>query len=131
MFVARFSDNIQADIERGWSAWMTPGLCGSYDDCQQDIADGYACGDIREFPEKPGSYGIVHHQGLSAYLLSADDEDSAVEEAIAAAKGGKIDGSGFGVAAFNCQLVRTIPRELVKSQRELHILRCEDYESEL
>lgn len=130
IYVARFSDNINADIKRNWSAWMTPGLAGSYEDCKQDIADGYAHGEIREFPEYPGCYAIVHHEGLSSYLLNAENENTAIKEAIETAKSGKIDGSGFGIAAINCKLVKTISRKKINSQRDLHILICEDIKSE-
>lgn len=118
-YVARISENIEADIERNWSAWQTPNLGGSYEDCEQDIKDGFAVGEIREFPEFPGSFGIIHHYGLSCYELTA----SSLEDAIIEVNESNVfDGSGFGIAAYNCKLAKSIGN--------VHILLCENIESE-
>lgn len=128
MFVARFSDNIQDDIKRGWSTWMTPGLGGSIADCEQDIEDGYAEGVIREFPEFPGCFGIVHHEGLSCYYLESETLDDAIEEVKGCAG---MDGSGFGYATVGeVKLIKTISRKELGSIRDLHILEVEDCECE-
>ena len=128
MLVARFSDNIQEDILRGWSAWMTPGLGGSKEDCKQDIEYGYADGEIIEFPEHKGCFGIKHHNGLSCYYL----ESECIEDAIDEIKILKLDGSGYGEKTVgNIKLVKTISKEDIKTIRDLHILEVEDCESEI
>lgn len=76
---------------------MSPGCGGTYEDCVNDYApEGqdwidftggqiglYSQMDIREFPEFSGSFGCVHHEGLSCYYLEAqnveDDEQYTVE----------------------------------------------------
>lgn len=128
MLVARFSSAIESDINRGWSAVMTPGLGGSIADCEQDIADGYWKGEIREFPESPGCYGIVHHTGLSCYYLESEELEEAVSEVIND-KG--MDGSGFAyVTVGEIKLLKTISAKEIGSVRDLHILEVEDCESE-
>jgi len=134
MLVARFSDNITADIARDWSAWMLPNLAGTREECVQDaiehlgLSEGRAERIVKEFPEHPGSFGCVHHDGLSCYLLDADDVEGAIKEA----KGRAHDGSGYGVRTIGkVELVATIRKEDIGSARDLHILSIEDYGSEL
>lgn len=124
LLVARFSNDIKADIERGWSTWMLPGLGGTYSDCEQDAEDfGFSNAEIREFPEHPGSFGIIHHEGLSCYLLDAES----VEEAIEEVKERHLDGSGYGHATIGkVLLLRSIPAKEAGSIRDLHILEVED-----
>lgn len=128
LLVARFSDNIHADIDRDWSTWMLPGLGGTYKDCEQDIEDfGFGDSEIREFPEYPGSFGVVHHEGLSCYLLDAES----VEDAIKEVKERYLDGSGYGHTTIGkVLLLKTIPAKEVGSIRDLHILAVEDCEAE-
>lgn len=128
MLVARFSENIENDIKRGWSTWMLPGLGGSYSDCEQDIEDfGFGNAEIREFPEYPGSYGVVHHEGLSCYLLDAENVEDAITEVIE----NKLDGSGYGYATIGkVTLLKTVPSKEMRSIRDLHILEVEDCERE-
>lgn len=129
MLVARYSDNIQNDINRGWSAWMTPGLAGTYEDCQQDIEDGFGNGDIVEFPEFPGCYGIKHHNGLSCYELESENIEDAIKEV---KETSNMDGSGYGSKTVGTiKLLKTIPASEMHSIRNLHILEVEDTESEL
>lgn len=135
MLVARFSDNIDADIKRNWSAWMLPGLAGSYEDCLQDamnnsnegglgLSESEAIKIVREFPEHPGCFGCVHHEGLSAYLLESDSIEQAIEEVKRLA----LDGSGYGIATKGpVKLLSTIPAGVIGTLRDLHILECEDY----
>lgn len=128
MLVARFSENIEADIKRGWSTWMTPGLGGSYEDCEQDIEDGFANGEIREFPEHHGCFGIVHHEGLSCYCLEADNINDAIEEIKASPN---MYGAGYGYATIgDVKLLMTVSAKEIGSQRDLHILEVEDCEKE-
>ena len=133
MLAARFSDNIQADITRNWSAWMLPNLAGSYDENIQDAIEHLgmseeAAGNIvREFPEYPGCFGCVHHQGLSSYVLKSDN----VEDAVAEVKGSALDGRGYGVRTIGAiKLLKTISKEELGSVRDLHIVEIEDYETE-
>lgn len=128
MLVARFSDNIQADIERGWSTWMLPGLGGSYEDCKRDIEDfGFGNAEIREFPEYPGCYGVVHHEGLSCYPLESEN----VEDAIAEVLEQHFDGSGYASATIGkVTLLKSVPSKEMRSIRDLHILEVEDCETE-
>ena len=128
MLVARFSDNIQEDIKRNWTSWMTPNLGGSKEDLELDLNDGYASGEIREFPEFAGCYGIVHHNGLSCYYLESENIDDAVIEV----KNSKcMDGSGFGYKTVGgISLVMTISKKEIGSDRDLHILEVEDCDCE-
>ena len=133
MLVARFSDNITADIARNWSAWMLPSLAGSYEECIQDavehlgMSEEAAANIVKEFPEYPGCFGCVHHAGLSTYLLDAEN----VEEAVKEVKERAHDGSGYGVRTIGeIRLLATISKEEVNSVRDLHILQIDDYETE-
>lgn len=128
MLVARYSDNIQADIERNWSTWMTPGLGGSYFDCKQDVEDfGFRNAEIREFPEYPGCFGIVHHEGLSCYLLESENVDDGIIEV----KSSAMDGSGYGYATIGkIKVLKSVSAKDMRSVRDLHILEVEDCETE-
>lgn len=127
MLVARFSDNIEADIIRNWSTWMTPGLGGDYNDCMKDIEDGFADGEIREFPEFPGCYGIVHHEGLSCYALEAETIEDAIEEV----KDRCHFGCGYGERTIGkVKLLHTVSHIEMETERDLHILEVEDCECE-
>lgn len=128
MLVARFSDNIEADIKRGWSTWMLPGLGGSYEDCLQDIEDfGFRDAEIREFPEYPGCYGVVHHEGLSCYPLESENVDDAIAEVLDS----KLDGSGYASATIGkVTLLKSVSSKEIRSIRDLHILEVDDCETE-
>lgn len=138
MLAARFSDNIEADIKRNWSAWMLPNLFGSYEANISDamnrqdegglgLSEEEAPAVVREFPEYPGCFGCVHHNGLSAYPLDAGSVEDAIKEVKAEAH----DGSGYGIRTIGyVTVIATISREAINSERDLHILEIEDYESE-
>lgn len=133
MLVARFSDNITADIDRNWSAWMLPSLAGTYDENVRDAIDHLGLSEeaakdvVREFPEYPGCFGCVHHRGLSSYLLEAEDIDQAIKEVKERAH----DGSGYGVRTIGrITLLATVSKKEINSIRDLHILQIEDYETE-
>ncbi len=133
MLVARFSDNITADIARNWSAWMLPSLSGTFDECIQDaiehlgMQEATAANIVKEFPEFPGCFACVHHEGLSSYLLEAEHIEDAVKEVKERAH----DGSGYGVRTIGkISLLATISKEEMNSVRDLHILEIDDYETE-
>ncbi|MEG1839208.1 MAG: hypothetical protein RR220_07960, partial [Bacteroidaceae bacterium] len=84
-------------------------------------------GEIREFPEHRGCFGIVHHEGLSCYRLESDTVEEAIEEIRESCK----DGSGFGYATVGeVRLLKTISAKEMESLRDLHILDVEDIVSE-
>lgn len=136
MLVVRFSDNIEADIQRGWSAWMSPGCGGTYEDCLADfdpndpesVLKGCKV-DIREFPEFPGSFGCVHHEGLSCYYLEAENVEDALKEV--RANQSKFNGCGYGdYTVGNVRLLKSISKEEWGSDRDMHILEVEDCQEE-
>lgn len=141
VLVARFSHNIEADLERGWSAWQ--GLSGTYDECvgyYRDLltsSDDYdeetgevdlSKMDIREFPELPGVFGCVHHNGLSCYLLQ---NSITVEDAIEEVKQnrGYMWGGGWGDRTIGkVKLLKSI--RLEGTDMDLHILEADDIRPE-
>lgn len=99
-FVVRRTQNPQADLTRGWSAWN-----GQYEEhpfslyavdnalsCRDDVefiedaaeAAEFCCDeldvDVRRCPAT-GLYAVRHHAGLASYELSASDVDNAITEA--------------------------------------------------
>lgn len=123
MLVARFSDNIEMDIKRGFSCWMHPGLGGSIKECERDAEElGLNC-DVRELPE--GGYGLVHHEGLSCYALDAETVEAAIEEV---KNNNRYDGSGFGHTTVG--EIKLLASVNIGKQRMLHILEVEGVECE-
>lgn len=95
MYVARFTLDPHADIERGWSGWMGISFstlraaaesllddCDDLDDKTDDeiesILDAHNF-DIR-FDEKLGEWRPVHHMGLSCFALEAKTLEAALVE---------------------------------------------------
>jgi HK97 family phage portal protein len=125
--VARYSDDIDADIKRGWSAYQHPNYGGTRAEVLQDAEDmGIKDPEIRKIPQ--GGYALVHHDGLSSYPLNSEGVDEATLEAHSSAG---FDGSGYGHSTIGkIRKMRTIPKELIGSLRDLHILEVEDSEVE-
>ena len=124
ILAARFSDDIHADVARNWSAWMHPNLGGTIEECQEDAELlGLDNIDIREFPD--GGFALVHHNGLSCYVLESTDVDSAIEEV----KASTHSGDGYGEASIGkVKVLKSVKIEGYR--RTLHILEIENYESE-
>lgn len=117
-YVVRHTTNPTYDVQRNWSAWMSDGWA-TEDEAQRDIArlspryqsyadrfvddnddevvarviedDGPA--DVR-YHEANRRWYHVHHEGLSCYVLTAETEAEAWDEA----RGGDYDWTGFGEA---------------------------------
>ena len=124
ILAARFSNDINADIKRGWSAWMHPNLGGTVEECLEDAELlGLDTVDIREFPD--GGFALVHHDGLSCYVLESTEVESAIEEV----KASTHSGDGYGEVTIG--KVKVLKSVKIKGcRRTLHILEIEDYESE-
>ena len=72
--VLRYSINIESDIRRGWSAYGGQRF-DTVEELQQEFAvDGDA--DIR-FDEDRQQYALVHHDGLSCFLIETDGDEMA------------------------------------------------------
>lgn len=73
----RYSDNIQSDIKRGWSA-----LAGMRFDTEEEAREFFADYfgdnemDIR-YDEDRHQYGVVHHDGLSCFVVEEDGDELA------------------------------------------------------
>lgn len=107
MYVIRYSPDIEGDIERDWSAWMgmrfasfldlvnTAGEISEYeysewceshdlDETTEEAAEEYVTEklgwDVRIDP-KTGEFCLVHHDGLSCYVVSEEDLDETSEVA--------------------------------------------------
>lgn len=126
VLVARFSDDIDADIKRGWSAYQHPALGGTRAEVERDAREmNVTDPDIRKLPG--GGYALVHHEGLSAYPISSESVDGAQQEVLATTN----DGSGYGHRTTGkIRKMRTIPKELIGSIRDLHILEVSGSEVE-
>lgn len=136
-YVARMSDNIQSDIERGWSSWNF-GLFGlsateeQIDTWKEEAiendqpfcisgfelwGDDIANADIRELYE--GYWVLVDNvnaaNGISGIALDAENIEQAIEEA-----NNRTDYFGEGVC-FDAQEAK-----LVYSNDDIHIFEIED-----
>lgn len=107
MYAIRFSPNIQNDVQRGWSAWMgmryasfidlvnTAAEIDEYDYAEwaeardldtedEATAEAYVTEkmgwDVRIDPAT-GEFCVVHHNGLSVYVVDEENLDANIEEA--------------------------------------------------
>lgn len=134
MFVARFTDNPEADIKRGWSGWMGQEYPSPLDAAyvhylgdddnleleeldEDEILDilgrnGY---DLR-YDEAHANWRICHHDGLSCWKLEA----KTIEDAIVEAEVAPIDWVGFGYAT-----VGTVRLVAKTSKENLYIFECD------
>lgn len=153
VYVVRFSNNIEQDIERGWSGYFAPfetdletalrevvwadreideydeGLAAQWIlDMDRDEYLEYLAGknDLRQDPHS-GAWRPFHHDGLSCWVLEADDLESAFAEAQTRTD---IDWAGFGQATVGN--VRVIGCVLFHQEQhnKLWLLECDDYTSE-
>lgn len=128
IYAIRFSDDIEADIRRDWSAYMHPSLGGTYEECERDCEEYGLPVDIREFED--GGFACVHHDGLSCYAL---ENCNSVEDVIAAFNKDRAlyDGSGFAQQTVGkVQLIKSIPAGSVGRFRDMHILLIDDFSNE-
>ena len=138
VYVARFTNNPEADIQRGWSAFM--GERGNLWSAADMVMTqhGYDTNDyetedeilevleeigveFRQYPEN-GEWAQFHHEGLSCWPLNATTTDDAICEAIALANNKKIEWAGFG-SATEGKVEYICP---VSGIENLHIFSCED-----
>lgn len=138
MYVARFTETPNEDIERGWSGYFAPfeqdlrsalefiGVdTDDYEDDElEDIADEYK---MMQDPHTK-AWRPFHHYGLSCWALSATTEEEAIEEA----KNAKISWGGFGQRTMgNVELVATISDTGdIEKDGVLRVFKCEDAQNE-
>jgi len=97
MFVARYSNDIEADLKAGFTCWETAETpeelartttaqvaleaADIYLDDYDDVVEAMeAAGlDVRQRPD--GRWGIFHYDGLAAWALEAATLEEAIEEA--------------------------------------------------
>lgn len=141
--VVRSTPNPAGDAERGWSAWngyyasSGIGILDTIEDLRipdEDDQDFLARmideGIIREFA---GRYAVVHHDGLSSYLLGDDEEiaerladapeDPEIDAAFERQLPG-IDGYAGGVVAIDAEYIRPL-------RSNWHLFRCREVGSQM
>lgn len=144
VFVARYTNDPQADLERGWSAYMGLQAVSPrqyvakfvWDDVPADF-DDMTDAEIVDWLSDLGIdlrynaaialWCSVHHDGLSCWALDAETPEAAIAEAQAAAREGQISWSGFGQATVGKVLYVTS----VPGIENLHIFECEGTEGEI
>jgi len=139
MFVARYTNNPEGDIQRGWSGFMgaeaetvqkfvalfiydAPEDADEMsDDALLDwLLDTHDI-DLR-YDEALGAWRQVHHDGLSCWPLDAETAEEACAEAAEMDKGGKIAWAGFG--SYTQGKVRYVGR-IEGTGDPLHIFECD------
>lgn len=139
-YVARWSQNIEGDIQRGWSAWQSGQWgCADLGDFLSSLylTDAYSEDELTPelleeiaeennviFDEVDGCWRQFHHNGLSCYPLNAETVEEAIEIVSTENVG---DGAGFGHRTIG--KVRVVARihELVDGENyALYVLECED-----
>lgn len=73
--VLRYSENIESDIRRGWSA-LAGMRFDTEDEARSFFADYFGDNemDIRCDADR-NAYGVVHHDGLSCFLVEEDGDE--------------------------------------------------------
>ena len=149
-YAVRQSPDINADLQRGWSAWR--GLRGSTLQELVDMTPDFSESEVEEAwqdsPEqdyekfllgyiecKPGNWEPVydpttgywywlHHYGLSVYGLAAETEDEALAEAKAlVARLGESSGQG--------DMMRGSVTVIAELGNDWYLLACDGYSPEL
>jgi hypothetical protein len=125
VFVARFTECPEYDIERGWSAWM------DYDgETKGELIDSYRSehpdANVRKlrvgYHKFYKRWVVIHHKGLSCFALSSSTAEAACEEAVKKFENGEIEWEGFGqVTVGKVSLVRRLPQ----ANGSLCIFSCE------
>lgn len=143
-YVARYTPNPDADLCRGWSAWMgmrDESLIALLSDILNlDVPEGIdeadAAGeaellelavdighDVR-WDDQAGEWCCVHHDGLSCWGLDEDIEtpEEAAMEAARLHRTGQIEHAGTGLSTIGeVEYVWPVP-----GVDGLHLFRCED-----
>jgi len=113
MFVARYTDNPEGDIKRGWSGFMgveaetVQRFVALYTYDAPDDADEMSDDDLLDwlmdthnidlrYDEALEMWRQVHHDGLSCWPLDAETAEDALAEAAEMDHAGQIGWSGFG-----------------------------------
>ncbi len=125
IFVARFTECPEYDIERGWSAWM------DYEgETKGELMDSYRSehpeADLRKlrvgYHKVHKRWVVIHHKGLSCFALSSSTPETACEEAVRKFENGEIEREGFGqMTDGKVSLVRCLPQ----ANGSLCIFSCE------
>lgn len=151
MYVARFTDNPENDIKRGWSGYFGHDFKTPYDLVKDmgwdyellekenvDTLEEIDQDDILYWLERNQNtdlryddhlkvWRVCHHDGLSCWVLDAETEADALTEASAKAIAGKIEWAGFGYRTIGTiKLVAS-----VEGVDNLYIFECEKAEREV
>jgi hypothetical protein len=142
MYVVRYTDNPEADIQRGWSgvmgmAWETAldaavsmlvngeanldrdEIEGLSDDELLSLMDDHNV-DVR-WDEGRKQYRLVHHSGLSCWRLEAETIEDAVAEAKHTGYWGGFGDKTIGKVTYVCS---------VPGSEDAHIFECNAVEAE-
>lgn len=150
VFVVRRTQNPEADIARGWSAWngqheahpfslsdVDNALMSLDDDAVEnyndendcDVADDASaaadfCREVLDINVQrcpaTGLYAVRHHNGISSYELSATDVDSAVSEASKA---------NNNFLTGGCCAINPTAFHLVRD--DIYVFECESIEAQM
>ena len=114
--VLRYSLNIESDIRRGWSAYGGQRF-DTIEELQQEF-DIDNTSDIR-FDEDRQKYALVHHDGLSCFVIETDGDEVA-------------DADYLRQHAILTQAEYTVGKvTLLRSYGDdWHLLECDDYGKE-
>jgi len=120
MYIARFTTQPAADIERGWSGWFggqyktrieyvientsvdvleaayQRSSEEDYDAFLESYAEDHADDEVIRFDAQCGAYRVFHHDGLSCWALEAQTEADAIAEARQLASSGEIQHGSLG-----------------------------------
>ena len=117
--VLRYSNNIESDIKRGWSA-LSGMRFGTEEEAKEFFSDyfGEKEMDIR-YDDDQLNYGVVHHDGLSCFIIEDDGDEVADADYIRSN------------ATFTQAEMTTGKVSLVESFGDgWHLLECAGYEKE-
>lgn len=134
MYVARFTNNPEEDVKRGWSGYMgsysTPTECADFlgvdvegmdDETIIDLLLDQENTDLR-FDAVTEEWRVWHHDGLSCWELEAETVEDAITEAAKRASNDEIAWGGFGQRTLG--KVSLVCK--VEGINYLYVLECED-----
>lgn len=131
MYVARFTQTPENDVERGWSGYFAPFMTDLHEALdffgflpEDEDADLEEIADKMSLVQDPhtGAWRPFHHSGLSCWELSAETESEALQEAATA----NIEWAGFGQRTIGT--IRLVGK--VEGVTDLYVFECEDIADE-
>jgi len=150
VYIARFTSDPVADIQRGWSGWFggqyktrieyvientsVDVLEAAYQRSSEDDYDAFLsayaedCADdeVIRYDPQCGAYRIFHHDGLSCWALEAQTEADAIAEARHLASSGSIEHGSIGQRTHG----RVVLAAAVEGIETLHIFWCDSTSAE-